>query len=799
MRNSFAFRAAAAGAAAALVFPCATAQLGYVDSIEVAEAHLGVERVAVNFMTPYVSMAASDNETRWVQIDLGQPRDIDGVKILPPAEGWGAGAVGFPALFDIEVSDDPEFKTYTVYEDRTNTDDFPDPGFPEFRVVTFSGTKARGRYVRFTATKLRSNRLSLTKIMVLSGGRDVAEGCKVTESHSSLHSNPGILTRPPRGDGEYVVTDHPENVIPREKWHPVKIVARVPRGGVRLKGGVFEKVFNNNIDYLMNQYTYEELVRNFKLKAGMPVQPMSPRFKAENNDFFWQRKLPGSNAGRFLMGAGNSVRWTDNAALRKRLDDVVSLIDSCKEPDGYIMAYPKHTIFCGERGGYTRSWVTQGLIEAGFGGSEKAFRLLGGFSKWLDSSPYLPELFKRGWQGIQGMIPFTRTYFTPVGRPEDIYVAQRHYQLNFWMDSLAARNPRAIYKFEYERPHNYLVTTLEAYMDLYLATGDKRYLDAVSGGYDLFHDNWEHIGGSLAINEGEFVYAPKSYWLTKETGELCGNSFWVRLNQRYHMIWPQEEKYVAEIEKSLYNVIIPNQVGGTTIRYFARLTGHKHPVQPYAQNTCCEGQGTRTYGTLPEHIWSVGSGSVWVNLFAPSTIDCEPGGGKLQLEMKTAYPYDTRVEIDVKSTDIAAATTLCIRVPYWAQGKVRVRVNGKAAATGTPASFLALKRKWKAGDKVSFEIPAAFTATKYAGAEEAFAKSSYAIQHAGLMLAVVNKRGEEKFEIAASPRNIASKLSPIEGKPMHFTVAGSPDLEVMPYFEVQDEAFTCFPTLTARQ
>ena len=70
---------------------------------------------------------------------------------------------------------------------------------------------------------------------------------------------------------------------------------------------------------------------------------MHPLEEKLNN--FWFVDLPGQEAGRFLMGAGNTLRWIENAELRKRMDQIVDVIDECKEPDGYIMAYPKNKIF----------------------------------------------------------------------------------------------------------------------------------------------------------------------------------------------------------------------------------------------------------------------------------------------------------------------------------------------------------------------------------------------------------------------------------------------------------------------
>lgn len=95
------------------------------------------------------------------------------------------------------------------------------------------------------------------------------------------------------------------------------------------------------------------------------------------------------------MGAGGTLRWMDDDALRARMDSVINVIEQCKEPDGYLMAYPKSAIFDFENGAYVRSWVTHGLIEAGYAGNPKAFGLLRDFYDWFESSPFLPEMLRR--------------------------------------------------------------------------------------------------------------------------------------------------------------------------------------------------------------------------------------------------------------------------------------------------------------------------------------------------------------------------------------------------------------------
>ena len=772
-----------------LIFSLVNAQVKYNPAIELREARMGVERVARYYLPAYSNRAVNNNETRWVQIDLGQVKKIDGIKLLPGVQGWGPASGGFPARFKLEVSDDADFKHAVMYEDYTLKEEFPNP---DDAVCTFASKEVNGRYVRLTATTLRDNKLAMTKIIVLSDGIDIAQGCPATESNPAKDSHIELLTRAPRPQGEYDVTNNPENVMAVQTWKPVAYKAQTPLGRVQLGEGLFKTTMENNISYLMNSFTFDQLVRNFRVKGGFPVEPLEERLKN-----MWFQSLPGSEAARFLTGAGNTLRWTENSGLRKRMNDIVDVIDQCKEPDGYLMAFPKHTLFDFENGAYTRSWVSQGLIEAGYAGNKKAFPLLRGFYDWFDNCEYLPEMLRRARQGTQGIIPITRTYFSPVGKPKDIQIVQQYFQENYWMEGMAKRDPNWIWRYPYDRPHNYLVTGIEPYLDLYRATGAKKYLDAALGGWDLYHDNWEHIGGSLAINEGTFLYEPKSYYLRRETGELCGNSFWIKLNQRFHLLYPEEEKYVTEIEKSIYNVAIANQYGPLGIRYFAKLVDWKYgdhsPNSHHCMNTCCEGQGTRVFGSLPEYIYSVAEDGIYVDLYADSEIKYEVLNQAMSLKMNTQFPYDSKVEI-VVGVEQPGQNTIRIRVPSWASENMSLKVNGIEIGSGKPGTYFVLNRTWRNGDVISFTLPMDFRITKYTGLEPGFEENHFAVEYGPILMAMVGVKGKKcGIGVKATPENIKRMLRPVSGKPLHFSVEGNNEFEYWPYYEVQEEPFSCFP------
>ena len=797
MKQTFAFsnalhRIAGSGSILTVIAVLSVAMnTGTVTGAPVDEARkaagMGVERVARLFTPVYESKRAkSDDESRWVQVDLGAERKIESVKLLPMVVWWNCQSQGFPVRFKLEASLDPNFGSATLIADCSQAD-YPDP---VDAVATFAASSVQGRYVRLTASKLRQNQLALTKMIVLSGGKDVAEGGRVSDSESGdLGMN--VLTRPPRPQGEYVVTDNPGNVIPPDRWKPVAYLAKAPLGGIEVGEGLFKKVMDDNAEYLLTAMTLDEMTRHFLKRAGKPAAPL-----ASGRSDQWFNTLPGSEAGHFLMGAGNSLRWIENPALRERMNQVVDVIDECKEEDGFIMGYPRAETFKGENGAYVRSWLTHGLIEAGYAGNPKAFPLLRGYYDWFNTSCYLPELLRRTGQGTQGIIPSTRMYFTPVGKPEDLLVVQRYFQENYWMDQLAKREEKAIWLYPYDRPHNYLVTGIEPYLDLYRATGVKKYLDAALGGWDLYRDHWEHIGGVISISEGTDLYPPDSNPL-RRGGELCGNVFWVQLNQRFHLLYPKEEKYVTEIEKSIYNATIPNQIGSKGIRYHARLVDHKdtsHGPYFHCMNTCCEGQGTRLFGSLPEYIYSLAADGIYVDLFADSKINFEVGGNPLSLKTTTRFPYDPQVRIEVR-TGKPVQAKIRIRIPSWSVATMPVLVNDKLVRTGEPGTYVTLDREWSDSDVISFVLPMGFRTTCYRGADSGFNDGAhYALEYGPVLMALTGKV-EGQDGVNADPKQLSESLRPIPGKPLHFEVMGNDSLIYQPYWELQDERFTCFPRI----
>ena len=100
--------------------------------------------------------AKTADATTWVQIDLGESRPIDLVKVYPANEKGYPGrdehyaGEGFPVRFKIESSNEPDFHNPTLIVDHTDAD-YPNP---KGHIQKYAAQGVTGRYVRLTATRL---------------------------------------------------------------------------------------------------------------------------------------------------------------------------------------------------------------------------------------------------------------------------------------------------------------------------------------------------------------------------------------------------------------------------------------------------------------------------------------------------------------------------------------------------------------------------------------------------------------------------------------------------------------------
>lgn len=696
-------------------------------------------------------------------------------------------------------------------------------------------------------------------------------------------------------DGTYYQKLQPRDDTPFGA-QAVPFALDVPTGGVTLRGGPLGAAFDTGIEYLLG-YSVDDLLFQFRKRAGLP-QPPGAACIGWDCRADW---IEGSLAGLFLMGAGGHLRWVEHPQLRSMMDQLIDGIENCTEADGWLSAYTQEKMATDEHPDYTTSWTVHGFLEAHIAGNPKALRMIrahmnvfnnhslipsflppdGGNWPWaVPAGPFPPGINnKTSYTGstltghtiyliVQGLIHSTRMALSPVGTRADVALLENLYIEPWWLEALAARDVTVISHKLYDA-HNYQLTGIEAYLDLYVLTGKQLYLDAVMGAWQLHRDplhGFIHVGGSVAINEGG-VYEPGSYWLTGRypisnkrrdamreargraagepsalaaphahdhehghengahahgehahehdahgrelqhdwgqhpTGEFCGAVFWLKINQRLHRLTPDNETFVLEMEREVYNEGLGHQgKNGEGIRYFSNMDGVKENAQHIG--TCCEGQGTRLYGSLNEYLFSTvaGGAGIYVDIYAPSSIV----HGALNLTVDTAWPYGSAVSITVSSSAPGgAAVDVALRMPSWlAAASVPVSLNGAPAAfVGTPGSYLHVLRSWGAGDVLAFDLAMALTPHPYTGVTQIAGRARFSYTFGPVLLASTGAYdaalGTENY-VGIDGASPAAWMVPVAGSPLHWSVAGVAGALFQPAWEVdQGRNFSAVPAFDA--
>ncbi len=547
---------------------------------------------------------------------------------------------------------------------------------------------------------------------------------------------------------------------------PYKV--QVPTANVKITEGRLYKAIENNKDFL-KKFEVDRLLYWFRVNAGKPA-PSVP-YAADFGIF--ENYLHGQTVGEFLMGAGTTLLWQEDDELRSMVRQLLDELKEYQQEDGFLLPIKKSEFRDREYPNYTRAWLTFGLLDAAYAGEEDGFALARGMSDYFNHSYVLPYV-KDMNLGFQGILANTRMYDAPCGKMEDIEVAQKYYQEDWYLKELIAGDHRAIYDHPGNHPHSTLLTTLEGYLDLYRVTGEPLYWDAVTSALRMYEDKWQHVGGGIAMCEMDKYY-PGCLWLSPSHhyNELCSTNFWVLINQRMRRLDPDHAHYADEIENSIYNVLLAAQVGSTGFHYLNFLERSKD-WRYLDRATCCAGLGTRLCGLLPQFLYAYDDETVYVDMYATSEAQL-PNGVTIRCE--TNMPDDGKVKIVITGAD--KPFTLKLRMPRW--------------ATKDYKSYYEKHENVKCGDTFEFELPMYYKVTRYTGGERVPDYERYALERGPLLYAAMGSPCP--VHVRWEPDHPEEWFAPLEGRQNKLSLKDDLQHEYWAYCDIHDEPFSVYPTV----
>ncbi|MGW6736481.1 beta-L-arabinofuranosidase domain-containing protein [Streptomyces sp. NPDC055013] len=463
---------------------------------------------------------------------------------------------------------------------------------------------------------------------------------------------------------------------------------------------------------------------------------------------------------------------------------------------GFLAAYPETQFIDLESrtsSDYTKVWapyytahkILRGVLDAYLTTDDaRALDLASGMCDWMYSRlSELPEatlqrmwgLFSSGEFG--GIVEAICDLHAITGKAEHLALAQL-FDLDRLIDNSAANTD--ILDGLHANQH---IPIFTGYLRLYDATGEVRYLDAARNFWGMVVPHRMYgIGGT---STAEFWKARDviAGTISDTTAETCCAYNMLKLS-RTLFFHEQRPTYMDYYERALYNQVLGSKQDKADaekplVTYFIGLTpGHVRDYTPKQGTTCCEGTGMESATKYQDSVYfkAADSSTLYVNLYSPSRLTWAEKG--VTVTQATTFPREQGTTLTIGGG--GAAFALRLRVPSWATAGFRVTVNGSGVSgTPTPGSYFTVSRTWRSGDTVRISIPFRLRAEK--------AIDDPALQT--LFYGPVNLVGRNSstshlqlglYRNAGLSGDLLPSLTPVSGKPLHHTLAGT---EFAPFFE----------------
>ncbi len=388
-----------------------------------------------------------------------------------------------------------------------------------------------------------------------------------------------------------------------------------------------------------------------------------------------------------IEGASYLLQTYPDPALESYIDSVLVLVAAAQEPDGYLnTSYTMNPA-------HPHRWMGPGRWDAVEVLSHEFYNLghmvegavahyrATGKRNFLDIAIRYADCVSRAigdGEGQRALVPGHQIAEMALAK---LYLAtgDKKYldQAKFFLDKRGYTSR----KDAYSQAHKPVVEQDEAvghavraaYMyagmaDVAALTGDTAYIAAVGRIWDNIVGKKLYITGGIgARHDGESfgdAYELPNLEAYCETCAAIGN---VYVNHRLFLLHG-DSKYYDVLERTLYNGLISGvSIDGGRFFYPNPLASEgQHQREPWFGCACCPSNICRFIPSLPGYLYAVKGRDVYANLYIGGTAKLKVGGRDVTLSQSGDYAGTGRQTITVDANK-AGRFTLKLRIPGWAR------------------------------------------------------------------------------------------------------------------------------------
>lgn len=511
-------------------------------------------------------------------------------------------------------------------------------------------------------------------------------------------------------------------------------------------GGFWREVLDRNrvssLPDALEKLSRQGRLNNFRIAAGEKLKRPMQVGPWDDSDVY-----------KWVEAASMALIVDPSDALRRSLDEVVTLIVNAQEPDGYIDT--RQNVLQRPRWDkeHTENHVLYNmghLIEAGI-----AHRVATGNDRLFDVGRRAADCIgrefgpgKRAWAPQHQEIELALVkLFEETGERRYLDLAlffldQRGHAENrkslgiYQQDHLPVRDQAEIVGHSVRALYQNI-----AMHDVALYTGDEGLYAAQGRMWDDMAGRKLLIsGGAGRVHEGpnglEGFRDPFDLDSSEPDVDTC-TSIAILLWAQRRLAHTDEAGYADFVEHTMYNRILAGiSLSGTNYFYGMPLEavsrdtfdscGQAGPVmgvsehyrQPWYRVPCCPSNIQRVIALFPALAIRSSDDTLTIDQYLDIRETMEVGDASIAIDMRSGYPFDGNVRVALQLSS-PASFTLRLRRPSWLDGKVMdgrlyssgapkttmtVTINGASVECGTNG-YVSISRTWSDGDRIEIELP----------------------------------------------------------------------------------------------
>jgi uncharacterized protein len=531
---------------------------------------------------------------------------------------------------------------------------------------------------------------------------------------------------PAAGDGAGAATreDRASAVLPTA----YAIAVQRPIGAERstITGGFWadrlEVNHRRTIPHGFEQLRHAGNLNNLRLAAGV-----DGRYRTLGQAIGMDFPFLDTDVYKWLEGVGWELRRAPDPALAAAADEAIGLIQAAQRPDGYLNTYVQvvapgreyqdlawgHELYCvghliQAAIAWQRALGDERLLDVAVRAADSVDRALGPNGReGIDGHPEvemaLVELYRATGE---------RRYLELAARMVDGrghgLLGQGRFGPAYWQDHAPVGSAPSV------AGHAVRQLYLDSgAVDVATELGDASLLAAVHRRWrDMIATRTYLTGGVGSHHRDEAFGDPFELPPDRAYAETCGAIASIMLAWRL-LLATGEPECADVIERTIYNGVLSGvSLDGTRFFYdnplqrrtvgAAAAPGHGER-SAWFPCACCPPNLMRMLGSWEQYLATTDESGIRVHQYATADVAAETAGGPVRLSIRTDYPWDGRVTIDVVETT-PAPWALSVRVPAWAGGSTVTDGTAGPRTVEAGSYWSTGARSWQVGDTVTLEL-----------------------------------------------------------------------------------------------